>query len=76
MKKLVGTVISDKMIKSAVVVVESAWQHPLYKKTVKRSKKYLVDNDKKAKSGDTVVISETRPLSAKKRFAITEIIKK
>lgn len=76
MKKLVGTVISDKMVQSAVVVVESAWQHPLYKKTVKRSKKYLVDNGKKARTGDSVVISETRPLSAKKRFAITEIIKK
>lgn len=76
MKKLVGYVISDKMIASAVVMVEREWRHPLYKKTVKRSKKYLVDNTKKAKTGDTVVIVETRPMSAKKRFAISEIIKK
>lgn len=76
MKKLVGLVISDKMVRSAVVMVEREWRHPLYKKTVKRSKKYLVDNAKKAKIGDNVVISETRPMSANKRFAITEIIKK
>lgn len=76
MKKLVGIVISDKMQKSAVVVVESAWRHPLYKKTVTRSKKYLVQNDQKAKTGDSVVITETRPLSKQKRFTITEIVKK
>jgi small subunit ribosomal protein S17 len=64
------------MVKSAVVVVESQWQHPLYKKTVKRSKKYLVENIKNAKMGDNVIISETRPLSARKRFTITEVIKK
>ena len=76
MKQFTGTVISDKMMRSAVVVVETAWKHPLYKKTVKRSKKYLVQNDVKAKLGDRVTIEETRPLSAKKRFTITKIIKK
>lgn len=76
MKKLIGTVVSDKMMESAVVVVDSAWAHPLYKKIVKRSKKYLVDNKKKAKTGDKVVITESRPLSARKRFVISEIIKK
>lgn len=76
MKKLNGYVISDKMPKMAVVVVESAWRHPLYKKTVKRSKKFLVQNDLAAKTGDSVVIAETRPLSARKRFTITEVIKK
>ncbi len=76
MKKLTGVVISDKMQKSAVVVVESAWSHPLYKKTVKRTKKYLVGNDKGAKIGDGVVITESRPMSHKKRFTITEIINK
>lgn len=76
MKKLFGTVISDKMQDSAVVVVESSWRHPLYKKTVKRSKKYLVDNKLAAKAGDQVEISESKPLSKKKRFTITEIIKK
>jgi len=76
MKQLTGVVISDKNINSAVVVVESSWKHPLYKKTVKRSKKYLVENTKKAVAGDTVNIKETRPLSARKRFTITEVIKK
>lgn len=75
MKKLTGTIISDKMTGSAVVVVESFWRHPLYKKTVKRSKKYLVDNQLKAKLGDSVEISESRPLSRKKRFTITKINK-
>jgi len=75
-KKLEGIVISDKMTGSAVVIVESAWQHPLYKKTVKRTKKYLVQNSLKAKTGDAVVITESRPLSAKIRFVISEIIKK
>lgn len=76
MKKLIGTVISDKMTNSAVVVVETAWQHPLYKKTVKRSKKYLVDNRIQAKSGHQVELSESRPLSAKKRFVITKVLNK
>lgn len=76
MKKLVGIIISDKMQGSAVVVVESAWQHPLYKKTVKRSKKYLVDNRLKAKTGQAVELTESRPLSAKKRFVITKILTK
>lgn len=76
MKKLVGVVISDKMVKSAVVVVERQWRHPLYKKTVTRSKKYLVRNDIKAAIGDNVVIAETRPLSKQIRFIITEIVKK
>ncbi len=76
MKQFVGIVISDKMVKSAVVLVETSWKHPLYKKMVKRSKKYLVQNDVSAKTGDTVEIVETRPLSARKRFTIKKVIKK
>lgn len=76
MKQLTGQVISDKMQLSAVVLVETSFKHPLYKKTVRRSKKFLVENTLKAKTGDTVVIEETRPLSARKRFAITKVIKK
>lgn len=74
MKKLKGVVISDKMIGSAVVLVESSWAHPLYNKTIKRSKKYLTQNLLKAKTGDKVIISESRPLSRKIRFIISEII--
>jgi len=75
-KKLKATVISTKLATSAVVMVETYWKHPLYSKLVKRSKKYLVQNDIKAKDGDTVEIQETRPLSARKHFTITKVIKK
>lgn len=76
MKKLIATVISTKMEQSAIVVVETSWKHPLYSKLVRRSKKYLVQNDLKVKEGDTVEIKETKPLSARKRFTITGVIKK
>lgn len=76
MKQLNATVISAKMKQSAVVVVETSWIHPLYKKIVKRTKKYLVENTQNAVAGDHVVIQETRPLSARKRFTITAIINK
>ncbi|PIW07652.1 30S ribosomal protein S17 [Candidatus Collierbacteria bacterium CG17_big_fil_post_rev_8_21_14_2_50_45_7] len=75
-KKLIATVVSTKLASCAVVSVETSWKHPLYTKLVRRSKKYLVQNDIKAKSGDTVEIQETRPLSARKHFTITKIIKK
>lgn len=76
MKKLTAKVISAKMQLSAVVLVETSWKHPLYSKLVRRSKKYLVQNDVAAKAGDHVEIQETRPLSARKHFTITKIIKK
>lgn len=76
MKLFNATVISVIDSSSAVVLVESSWKHPLYKKTVKRSKKFLVQNDKNVKVGESVVIQETRPLSARKRFMITEVKKK
>lgn len=76
MKKLTAKVISAKMQLSAVVLVETSWKHPLYSKLVRRSKKYLVQNNVKAKEGDYVEIQETRPLSARKHFTITKILKK
>ena len=76
MKKLIAKVISTKLQHSAVVLVETSWKHPLYSKLVRRSKKYLVQNDIKAQDGEIVEIQETRPLSARKRFTITRIIKK
>jgi len=75
-KKLIATVVSAKMESSAVVMVETSWKHPIYSKLVRRTKKYLVQNDVKAKEGDTVEIQETRPMSARKRFTITGVIKK
>ena len=76
MKQYTGNVISTHNTLSAVVVVESSWKHPLYKKTIKRSKKFLVHNTVSAKLGDIVVIQETRPMSARKRFTIIEVINK
>jgi small subunit ribosomal protein S17 len=75
-KKLQGVVFSAKLEQTAIVVVENSWKHPLYQKMIKRSKKYLVQNDVKAKVGDNVELTETRPLSARKRFTITQILKK
>ena len=76
MRQLIGTVISTKNTLSAVVVVETLWKHPLYHKAIRRGKKYLVENIHKAQVGDRVSLEETRPLSARKRFTITQIIKK
>ncbi len=75
MKQLTGTVVSIKMQKSAVVKVDRTYRHPLYKKTIKKSKKYLVDNQLKVKKGDKVIIQECRPISKSKRFRIIRVIK-
>jgi small subunit ribosomal protein S17 len=74
MKTLIGTVTSTKMAQSAAVNVSHTWTHPKYKKTVKKSKQYIVDNKIGAQISDTVVIQETRPVSKLKHFAITKII--
>jgi len=74
-KQLTGTVISTKMEKTAVVKVNRLWTHPLYKKTIRRSKKYLAHDELGVKEGDKVIIKECRPVSKKKRFIIVEIIR-
>ena len=74
MKKITGQVISKKMEKTATVLVERLWQHPVYKKRVKRSKKYLVDDQKGVKVGDKVAIQETKPISKRKRWRIVEVL--
>ena len=72
-----GTVVSDKMDKTITVVVETKKTHPLYGKRVKYSKKFKAHDEKnEAKIGDKVVIMETRPLSATKRFRLVEIVEK
>ena len=72
-----GTVVSDKMDKTITVVVETKKTHPLYGKRVKYSKKFKAhDENNEAKIGDKVVILETRPLSATKRFRLVEIVEK
>lgn len=72
-----GTVVSDKMDKTITVMVETKKTHSLYGKRVKYSKKFKAhDENNEARIGDTVVIMETRPLSATKRFRLVEIVEK
>jgi small subunit ribosomal protein S17 len=72
-----GVVVSDKMDKTVVVVVERRTKHPLYHKTVTRSERYHAhDETNDANVGDTVRIMETRPLSKTKRWRLVEIIER
>ena len=76
-KELIGLVVSDKMDKSVVVRVERFVQHPVYKKYIKRYKKFHAhDESNECRIGDEVKIIETRPLSKLKRFRVTDILKK
>ena len=72
-----GIVISDKMDKSIIVLEEKSFLHPIYKKRVKRSKKYVAHDEKRSsKIGDVVKIRETKPLSKTKRWELIEVVKK
>jgi small subunit ribosomal protein S17 len=74
-KTRVGTVVSDKMQKTVVVRIDRRVAHPVYGKMVTRSTKVKAhDEENKAKSGDTVRIMETRPLSKDKRWRVVEIL--
>ena len=76
-KTRVGTVVSDKMDKTIVVAIEDSVQHPLYKKTIKRTYKLKAhDENNECGIGDTVRVMETRPLSKDKRWRVVEIIEK
>jgi small subunit ribosomal protein S17 len=72
----VGIVASDKMTKTVVVRVDRLVKHPVYRKYVKRRKKFMAHDELGAKTGDKVKIVETRPLSARKRWRVVEIIQK
>ena len=74
-KERVGLVVGDKAQKTVTVSVETLVRHPKYKKRVRSSKKFMVhDEANSARVGDTVRIIETRPLSAKKRWRLANII--
>ncbi len=76
-KVLQGTVVSDKMDKTAVVRVERTIQHKLYKKTVRRSKKYKIhDAENVCQIGDSVRLIECRPLSKDKCWRLLEVVRK
>ena len=72
-----GLVISDKMDKTVVVAVEDRFKHPLYGKVVRRTSKLKAhDEQNTAGVGDRVLVMETRPLSATKRWRVVEILEK
>jgi small subunit ribosomal protein S17 len=76
-RTLVGRVVSDKMQKTVTVLVERRVQHPIYGKVMVRSKKYHAHNeDANVRQGDTVEISETRPISRTKSWAVTRLVAK
>ena len=76
-KVRVGVVVSDKMDKTVVVAVLDKIKHPIYKKTMNKTKKYKVhDENNEAGVGDRVEIEETRPLSKDKYFRLVRIVEK
>ena len=76
-KERVGKVVSDKMEKTVVVTLTRQVPHPLYKKYFKKTTKFVAHNDNNdAKTGDTVRIMETRPLSKNKNWRMVRIITK
>lgn len=72
----IGVVASDKMTKTVVVRVDRLVKHPIYRKYVRKRKKFMAHDDMGAKIGDKVRIVETRPMSAHKRWRVVEIIQK
>jgi small subunit ribosomal protein S17 len=76
-KQKIGIVVSNKMQKTAVVKVENRYPHPIYSKTVTKSKKYLAHDElEECNIGDQVLVEECRPLSKKKRWKLIKIISK
>ncbi len=74
-KERVGIIVADKAEKTVTVSVEALVRHPMYKKRVRRSKKFMVHDERnEAHVGDTVRIIETRPMSARKRWRLANII--
>ena len=76
-RERVGVVVSNSMDKSILVVVKRKVKHPIYGKLVNKSSKFMAHDEKNdANAGDTVKISETRPLSKNKRWRLVEIIER
>lgn len=76
-KTVTGTVVSDKMDKTVTVLVERRLRHPLYKKLVRKSRKYHAHDEKnECGMGDVVRLMESRPMSRTKRWRVVEIVQK
>ncbi|OEU66551.1 MAG: 30S ribosomal protein S17 [Desulfobacterales bacterium PC51MH44] len=76
-RQVVGTVVSDKMDKTVIVLVERLVKHRLYKKYVRKRTKFAVhDENNASKVGDKVLIVQSRPLSKTKRWRVSKIVEK
>jgi len=76
-KQQTGIVVSDKMQKTIVIKVENRYPHPIYSKTLIKTKKYLVHDElEKSKLGDQVLVQECRPLSKRKRWKLLKVLSK
>jgi small subunit ribosomal protein S17 len=72
----IGLVTSNKMTKTVVVRVERQVRHPKYKRYIRRRKKFMAHDELGVKIGDIVKIIETRPMSARKRWRVVEVVQK
>ncbi|MEJ2183779.1 MAG: 30S ribosomal protein S17 [Nitrospirota bacterium] len=76
-KQYTGKIVSDKMDKTVVVAVTRLFEHPAYRKTVKRVTRFKAhDAENACKVGDTVRITESRPLSRDKRWVVLEVLER
>jgi len=76
-RQVIGTIVSNKMDKTVVVVSERLVKHPMYKKYVRRQHKFMAhDTGNECAIGDRVLITESRPLSKTKRWRVSRIIQK
>ena len=76
-KRVIGVVVSDKMLKTRVVSVTEHYQHPVYGKYLKRTLKFHIHDEKNdSKTGDKVLIVETRPLSKTKRWRLMKVLER
>jgi len=76
-KEKLGVVVSNKMQKTIVVKIENRYPHPIYSKTMLKTKKYLAHDElQECNIGDKVLVQECRPLSKRKRWKLVKIISK
>lgn len=76
-KTRVGVVVSDKMLKTVVVKVQTTSRHPLYGKILRKVKKFKAHDERsEAHAGDKVLIAETRPISKEKRWRVIQVLEK
>ncbi len=76
-RRMVGVVVSDKTPRTIVVEVDRTVRHPVYRKVLRRSQRYMAhDEQDEAREGDLVQIVESRPLSARKRWRLEQIVRK